>query len=94
MAEIGFVGKAPSKYQLYLGGNVASTRLNWLYKDIVKNRGYRSRTAAAADAVCGGTEWPANALATFASVVVRKEGQRAESAPLIPANLTFAHRTI
>ncbi|MBI4327707.1 MAG: sulfite reductase, partial [Chloroflexi bacterium] len=37
MAEIGFVGKAPNKYQLYLGGNEASTRLNRVYKDVVKN---------------------------------------------------------
>ena len=37
MAEIGFVGKSPKKYQLYLGGNEASTRLNQLYKDIVKD---------------------------------------------------------
>ena len=36
MAEIGFVGKAPNKYQLYLGGNEASTRLNRVYKDTVK----------------------------------------------------------
>src|SRR5207302_10063221 len=36
MAEIGFVGKAPSKYQLYLGGNESSTRLNRLFKDTVK----------------------------------------------------------
>ena len=36
MAEIGFVGKAPNKYQIYLGGNEASTRLNRLYKDSVK----------------------------------------------------------
>jgi sulfite reductase beta subunit-like hemoprotein len=36
MAEIGFVGKSPNKYQLYLGGNEASTRLNRLYKDVVK----------------------------------------------------------
>ena len=28
MAEIGFVGKAPNKYQIYLGGNESSTRLN------------------------------------------------------------------
>ena len=35
-AEIAFVGKAPNKYQLYLGGNEASTRLNRLYKDSVK----------------------------------------------------------
>ena len=37
MAEIAFVGKAPNKYQLYLGGNEASTRLNRLYKDSVKS---------------------------------------------------------
>jgi sulfite reductase (NADPH) hemoprotein beta-component len=37
MAEVAFVGKAPNRYQLYLGGNVSSTRLNWLYKESVKN---------------------------------------------------------
>ena len=37
MAEIAFVGRAPGKYQLYLGGNVASTRLNKLFKENVKN---------------------------------------------------------
>ena len=36
MAEIAFVGKGPNKYQLYFGGNEASTRLNRLYKDMVK----------------------------------------------------------
>jgi sulfite reductase (NADPH) hemoprotein beta-component len=36
MAELAFVGKAPNKYQIYLGGNEASTRLNRLYKDSVK----------------------------------------------------------
>jgi sulfite reductase (NADPH) hemoprotein beta-component len=35
-AEIAFVGKAPNKYQIYLGGNESSTRLNRLYKDSVK----------------------------------------------------------
>ncbi len=35
-AEIAFVGKAPNKYQIYLGGNQGSTRLNRLYKDSVK----------------------------------------------------------
>lgn len=35
-AEIALVGKAPNKYQLYLGGNEGSTRLNRLYKDSVK----------------------------------------------------------
>jgi sulfite reductase beta subunit-like hemoprotein len=37
LAEIGLVGRAPGKYQLYLGGNVASTRLNRLYRDVVKD---------------------------------------------------------
>jgi sulfite reductase (NADPH) hemoprotein beta-component len=36
MSEIGFVGKSPNKYQLYLGGNQGSTRLNRLYKESVK----------------------------------------------------------
>ncbi len=35
-AELAFVGKAPNKYQIYLGGNEPSTRLNRLYKDSVK----------------------------------------------------------
>lgn len=36
MAEIAFVGRAPNKYQVYLGGNEASTRLNHLWKENVK----------------------------------------------------------
>ena len=36
MAEIGFVGKAPGKYNLYLGGNQSSTRLNRLHKESLK----------------------------------------------------------
>jgi len=36
MAEIAFVGKGPNRYQIYLGGNEPSTRLNWVYKDAVK----------------------------------------------------------
>ncbi|MEI6561712.1 MAG: NADPH-dependent assimilatory sulfite reductase hemoprotein subunit [Verrucomicrobiota bacterium] len=36
MAEIGLVGKAPAKYQVYLGGNVAGTRLARLWKETVK----------------------------------------------------------
>lgn len=37
MAEIAFVGRAPGKYQLYLGGNESSTRLNQLWKENVKS---------------------------------------------------------
>lgn len=36
MAEIAFVGKAPGRYQLWLGGDAAGTRLNRIYKDTVK----------------------------------------------------------
>jgi sulfite reductase (NADPH) hemoprotein beta-component len=36
MAELAFVGKAPNKYQIYIGGNEAGTRLNHVYKDSVK----------------------------------------------------------
>jgi sulfite reductase (NADPH) hemoprotein beta-component len=33
LAEIGFTGKAPGKYNLYLGGSVAGERLNCLYRE-------------------------------------------------------------
>ena len=36
MAEIAFVGKAPGRYQLWLGGNASGTRLNKIYKDVIK----------------------------------------------------------
>ena len=36
MAEIGFVGKAPGRYQLWLGGNAAGTRLNRVFKEVIK----------------------------------------------------------
>jgi sulfite reductase (NADPH) hemoprotein beta-component len=37
MAEIALVGKAPGRYQIWLGGNEASTRLNRPYRDMVKD---------------------------------------------------------
>jgi len=42
MAEIGFVGKKPNHYQLYLGGNVSSTRLTKLYKENVKGEEFEA----------------------------------------------------
>ena len=36
MAEIAFVGKAPGRYQVWLGGDVAGTRLNRIWKDVLK----------------------------------------------------------
>jgi sulfite reductase (NADPH) hemoprotein beta-component len=40
MAELAFVGRAPGKYQLYMGGNVAGTRLGRLFKESVKNEDF------------------------------------------------------
>jgi sulfite reductase (NADPH) hemoprotein beta-component len=37
VAEIAFVGKAPGRYQVWLGANAAGTRLNQLWKDVVKD---------------------------------------------------------
>ena len=37
MAEIAFVGKAPGRYQVWLGGDLAGTRLNRIWKDMVKD---------------------------------------------------------
>lgn len=37
MAEIGFVGRAPGRYQIYLGGNESGTRLARLYRDNVQD---------------------------------------------------------
>lgn len=36
MAELAFVGKAPGRYQIWIGGNVAGTRLNRVWKETVK----------------------------------------------------------
>jgi sulfite reductase (NADPH) hemoprotein beta-component len=36
MAEIGFVGRAPNKYNIYVGGNEGCTRLNRVFKENVK----------------------------------------------------------
>jgi sulfite reductase (NADPH) hemoprotein beta-component len=37
MAELAFVGKAPGRYQIWLGGNATGTRLNRIWKDMVKD---------------------------------------------------------
>ena len=37
MAEIAFVGKAPGRYQVWLGGDVTGTRLNRIWKDMIKD---------------------------------------------------------
>ena len=37
LAEIAFVGKAPGRYQVWLGGNTSGTRLNRVWKAVVKD---------------------------------------------------------
>jgi sulfite reductase (NADPH) hemoprotein beta-component len=37
MAEIAFVGKAPGKYQFWIGGNTSGTRLNRVFKEVIKD---------------------------------------------------------
>jgi len=37
MAELAFVGKAPGRYQIWLGSDVAGTRLNRVWKDVIKD---------------------------------------------------------
>ena len=37
LAEIAFVGKAPGRYQVWLGGDTAGTRLNRVWKDMIKD---------------------------------------------------------
>jgi sulfite reductase (NADPH) hemoprotein beta-component len=37
MAELAFVGKGPGRYQVWLGGNAAGTRLNRVWKETVKD---------------------------------------------------------
>jgi sulfite reductase (NADPH) hemoprotein beta-component len=41
-AELAFVGKAPGRYQVWLGGNAAGTRLNRVWKDMVKDQDIES----------------------------------------------------
>ncbi|HKW28019.1 MAG TPA: NADPH-dependent assimilatory sulfite reductase hemoprotein subunit [Verrucomicrobiae bacterium] len=37
LAEIAFVGKSPGRYQIWLGSDVAGTRLNRIWKDVVRD---------------------------------------------------------
>lgn len=37
MAELAFVGKAPGRYQVWVGGNAAGTRMNRVWKESIKD---------------------------------------------------------
>jgi sulfite reductase (NADPH) hemoprotein beta-component len=52
MAELAFVGKAPNKYQMYLGGNESSTRLNRLYKESVRGEDLMNELRALLERFC------------------------------------------
>ena len=38
LAEIAFIGKAPGKYNMYLGGSFNGDRLNKLYKENIDEK--------------------------------------------------------
>ena len=56
MAEIAFVGKAPGRYQVWLGGDAAGTRLNRIWKDVVKEADIGNGIAPRARAFREGTK--------------------------------------
>ena len=66
-AELALVGKAPGKYQLYVGGNEPGTRLGSLYKESVKVGRPRQRTCARCSAASPANASARNGLAIFAS---------------------------
>jgi sulfite reductase (NADPH) hemoprotein beta-component len=37
VAELAFVGKAPGRYQVWLGGDAKGTRINRIWKDVIKD---------------------------------------------------------
>ena len=67
MAEIAFVGKAPGRYQVWLGGDSAGTRLNRIWKDVIKDEDIEKELRPVLDALREGTQSPANASATGSS---------------------------
>jgi sulfite reductase (NADPH) hemoprotein beta-component len=72
MAEIAFVGKGPGRYQLWLGGDVSGTRLNRVYREMVKDSDIESELRPLL------TRWrderrPGERLGDFATRVVLPE---------------------
>ncbi len=80
MAEIGIVGKAPNKYQIYLGGTEASTRLNWLYKDSVKGEDIPAELRPLL-ARYAGERLPGERFGDFCQRVIHQETQTAPHQP-------------
>ena len=84
MAEIAFVGKAPGRYQLWLGGNAAGTRLNRVFKETVKEAEIEAELRPLL------TRWKAERLAgerfgDFSARVLLPEMKAAAAAATTPA---------
>jgi len=69
LAEVGFVGKAPGKYNVYLGGNVEGTRVPKLYLENVGEDVY----LPALDELIGQWAKERNEGECFGDFVIRKE---------------------
>jgi len=69
LAEIGFVGKGPGKYNVYLGGNREGTRVPKLYLENVSEDKY----LPALDALIGQWATERNDGECFGDFVIRKE---------------------
>ena len=83
-AELGFVGKGPGRYQVWVGGNEASTRLNRIWKETVKD------TEMDAELASLFARWKADRIGNerfgdWAARVVWPEIAAAAAAPVAPA---------
>jgi sulfite reductase (NADPH) hemoprotein beta-component len=89
MAEIAFVGKAPGRYQLWLGGNAAGTRLNRVFKEVIKEAELEAELRPVL------TRWknertPGERLGDFAARVLWPEIAAAAAAAPAPASAKIA----
>ncbi|RFC46432.1 MAG: sulfite reductase (NADPH) hemoprotein beta-component [Verrucomicrobia bacterium] len=85
MAEIAFVGKAPGRYQLWLGGNAAGTRLNRVYKEVIKETELEAELRPILIRWKAGRQ-PAERLGDFAARVLWPEVAAAAAAAPAPAS--------
>jgi sulfite reductase (NADPH) hemoprotein beta-component len=89
MAEIAFVGKAPGRYQLWLGGNAAGTRLNRVFKEVIKEADIEAELRPLLTR-WKNERWPGERFGDFCSRVVLPEqiqaGAAGDAAPAPIAN--------
>jgi sulfite reductase (NADPH) hemoprotein beta-component len=88
MAEIAFVGKAPGRYQLWLGGNAAGTRLNRVFKEVIKEADIEAELRPLLTR-WKNERWPGERFGDFCSRVVLPEQIQAGAAgDAAPAPIT------